>query len=933
MAFFVVTEDVSYEDQEITGKHFGVNLVTIFDEEFVDPDDELAGNVQELGATSLRFPGGSATENYFDMRQPDLAVSARNPSQTLTPMDQFFARAGEIGTSVTIVVPTQMAFSESAAQAMLSGTYGVRQDVTATYLQDVAAFVATAVAYAEVNGVRIEAFEIGNEFWGSGEMTAGEYGIVAGEVAALLQSELDALGVSGAEIIAQTTSSASQLYSSRNAVEAYVGEVDGVLRAFSQSDINSEFDGVVPEGWQSVTLSGQGSARSQVSQIANGINSVPGAAEAIDGIVQHYYQSGGFDRADGTKSFKFSQFQRLEDQLNRSPESPELTYHITEWNTNATGASNNRGLQNASMMIENFFELVANDVDVAQIWPLSFDAAQGISLVDLDGPGLAISGEMFRLMSESLPDSRPVLDWSVSGVIDVHGFERSTGAVFFISERSGARQSGVELDVSQFLDADEYFMTATQIWDGGAGGDDSTAAPVLTDTSGMISGTQTLAFDLDSWANMRIEVTYVGDGNNTLTGRGGDDQITGWGGADYIDGGAGADILDGGTGNDHLIGGLGDDRLKGGAGDDVVDGGEGYDIAEFADALTSYMIKFGSGAENGSSFELTGSSGETDTLFGIEVLSFSDQSLSVDRIAAYLEEAYGNLSDQASQGFLVSLEEIAAAPDPTAPPQVQMEIGRTSIHQVDSTYWQSVTFSERISDAAVIMGPASSQGGQPFTVRVRDVTETGFQFQIDEWDYLDGVHKSLDISWLAGSLGTHDLVDGSTIQFGALETTSLTNDNMELAGFDAAPIVVGQLAGDAEASSITHRLDDVSSEGFDFLVQFEEANAPLRSAVAQSTFYYAALEASSDGFIFATGSQSTNHRYREIGETLEDHESFFAEMQSIEGMDPGVLRYHMADSGEVSLKYKEEKSLDRESRHIDEDVAWFFADQGIYEFV
>ena len=48
--------------------------------------------------------------------------------------------------------------------------------------------------------------------------------------------------------------------------------------------------------------------------------------------------------------------------------------------------------------------------------------------------------------------------------------------------------------------------------------------------------------------------------------------------------------------------------------------------------------------------------------------------------------------------------------------------------------------SKAYEDPVVIMGPLTSAGGHPSTVRVKNVSPTGFEWQIDEWDYLDGAH-------------------------------------------------------------------------------------------------------------------------------------------------------------------------------------------------
>jgi hypothetical protein len=87
--------------------------------------------------------------------------------------------------------------------------------------------------------------------------------------------------------------------------------------------------------------------------------------------------------------------------------------------------------------------------------------------------------------------------------------------------------------------------------------------------------------------NVKVKVTLAGgDGNDTLTGGGGDDSISGGngndiirggGGNDYVYGGAGDDTVNGGNGSDVVYGGAGNDRINGNAGNDYLEGGRGND--------------------------------------------------------------------------------------------------------------------------------------------------------------------------------------------------------------------------------------------------------------------------------------------------------------------------------------------------------------------
>src|SRR4051794_2637873 len=68
-----------------------------------------------------------------------------------------------------------------------------------------------------------------------------------------------------------------------------------------------------------------------------------------------------------------------------------------------------------------------------------------------------------------------------------------------------------------------------------------------------------------------------GDGNDRLTGSGGDETLIGGAGNDRLDGGGANDTLEGDDGDDQLLGGDGNDTLAGGAGRDILAGGWGDD--------------------------------------------------------------------------------------------------------------------------------------------------------------------------------------------------------------------------------------------------------------------------------------------------------------------------------------------------------------------
>ncbi|UWQ78695.1 hypothetical protein K3725_15480 [Leisingera sp. S132] len=569
--------DAATDIVTITSSMFGANLVTHYDTEFVDHSDSHKVDVQSLGVSTLRFPGGAVTETHFDINKPNSAVSKIDSSVALTPMDEFFGAAGAIGADVSIVIPTQGGFETNALQALQSGTFGSRNQLDSDYVNDVLSYIDAALKNAEDNGVIVTAFELGNEFWGSGQMTAAEYGRLVGQLSVLVHKKLDAAG-NDADILVQTTASAG-IFSPNETSSIYVDVSGNVPSFYRQSYIDEEYDGVIPISFQTYTIDGQGRDWEQAADIAVGINAADGAPEAITGALLHYYANEGLAGVDAGKSNVFRRVNAFEELLDRSEDLPELTQHLTEWNPQE-GTHDTKGLKHASMLVEMVYEMATHGVEAAQIWPLTFNQTQERALLNHHGDGLSISGEAFKMMSESLVGLQAKFDFEVLGKIDVHGYgdpEDDNSLVLFVSERSGEFSENVTLDVGRYIPNTSYFIVKTELWDGGAGGEDSNAVPVLNYSDGAVTTGGLVELDLNAWANTRIEISYITERADIIVGRGGNDSIIGAGGNDLLEGNAGSDTLYGGAGDDEIMGGSGNDEIDGGANYDTIDAGEGND--------------------------------------------------------------------------------------------------------------------------------------------------------------------------------------------------------------------------------------------------------------------------------------------------------------------------------------------------------------------
>ncbi|WP_068112432.1 calcium-binding protein [Tropicimonas marinistellae] len=504
----------------------------------IDRDRMDAGTYDEaiadLGLTNLRYPGGSITEWYFDITDPDKTSvwdPDRGEMRDLLPLSTFLAQAAEAGVGVDLVIPTGALLDTGAlgARAPAPDAY----DAVKTYVADV-----LAGAYGDAHIVGIE---IGNEYWLSGEMTDAEYARIATVIAEAAQAAIDEHRASGA----------------------------------------------APAGWEepeiAVQIGQYGRYSTDPGHLQNDVVMAglsDAAAAAIDAVVAHYYTWGSYD---DLVNFEYY-FNRLDSWL-EDERFAGIEYHITEWNT-SNGRTDETGLKQASTILYMFSEMVAQGVDAAYVWPVQQN--NDTNLTGNEGDiELSFAGETFRMLSESVSGMDLVQRQSFrSGAAYVYRDGGET--VIFIASRSDTAET-FRLDLDALGLTGHYYWTEALGCDGAA--DDPEAAPLLTIGAGAADAASQARFSVDAYGVMRV--TFIDDTSgaaarlpdqiegsergDVLTGSAAADTMHGQGGADLITGGTGADRLAGGTGDDTIDGGGQNDRIVAGAGDDLVRGGNGRD--------------------------------------------------------------------------------------------------------------------------------------------------------------------------------------------------------------------------------------------------------------------------------------------------------------------------------------------------------------------
>lgn len=588
-----MTTTISFETSEtalatVSDDMFGGNFLIDRDRIGEGTYDEA---IQDLGLTNLRYPGGSVTEWFFDINDPDKTIGwdpDRQDWRELLPLSEFIADAASMNVGVTIVIPTGNLLGE--------GALGTRQPLETAY-EDVKTFVYDLISGA-YGGAEIAALEIGNEYWLSGEMNHVEYAAIASVIAEAAQA----------------------------AIDEYKAESNP------------------PDDWQEPEIAVQRGQFGMYSPDSGWVqnnylieNLTDEAAEAIDAVLTHYYVGGAYEDL-GTKSYHFDYL----DDWNDDPRFGDLKYYATEWNVGGSSTSE-AGMMGASAMLWVFSEMVLEGVDAAFVWPVQQNV--NITLANDEGEdALTIWGETFRLLSESTPD-KDLTARHDFGNGHVYVYEDAGQSVVFIASRSDTAAS-VELDLVS-LGLDGYAFTYTHLGTNGAF-DDYDALPVLTIEASYTDAGSSAFFDIGAYGVIRIVFdksrTIQGsaagtDGNDILTGSAENDALEGFDGDDTLNGGAGEDFLLGGAGNDCIDGGDqadiinagdGDDEVYGGNGTDEVDLGAGNDV--FWDNLQGGIWGMDTVRGGAGNDVINGGAGD-DTFFGDEGNDVIDGSGGNDDIA------------------------------------------------------------------------------------------------------------------------------------------------------------------------------------------------------------------------------------------------------------------------------------------------------------
>lgn len=242
--------------------------------------------------------------------------------------------------------------------------------------------------------------------------------------------------------------------------------------------------------------------------------------------------------------------------------------------------------------------------------------------------------------------------------------------------------------------------------------------------------------------------------------------------------------------------------------------------------------------------------------------------------------------------------------------------------------WKRVNFQKTYTHPVVVAGDPSLNGSEPVVVRIDNVTSTGFDICLQEWDYQDDRHTEESVGYIVMESGMHELPDGTLVYAGTLTTnaTRVFKHFYFEQVFNTSPILCATATTFNDADTITIRIRNVNTQGFQMEFQEQEANTGLHSTETVSYIAWEPSQGQIDGIAYEINKTSpvvTHSPYSIfINQYFSSTPSFISAMQTCNGSDTASLRWQEKTTDGINIQVAEEQSRDSETYHIEESIGY-----------
>jgi len=268
-----------------------------------------------------------------------------------------------------------------------------------------------------------------------------------------------------------------------------------------------------------------------------------------------------------------------------------------------------------------------------------------------------------------------------------------------------------------------------------------------------------------------------------------------------------------------------------------------------------------------------------------------------------------------------------------------------------------IDFRQTYDTVPLVFTLTTDVGGDPASLRVVNVTQTGFDVYSVEPDGEDGPHAKMSaVPYIAVEEGSHELPDGSKIVASKISTAKFQSklldgdswESISLSGFNTTPIVLGEIqTKNSERTDetvpdavslpwMTTVIRSVSSSGFDIALERSEtttgtvqnediAYLVMESGLNGDNSYFASSNAKkieyetirSDDIIRGWDDSSDGYVVN-FSKTYAKDPIVVMTKNSRDGVDGGWLRRRDISEGSIALVVDEDQANDSERSHTTE---------------
>ncbi|PLX27104.1 hypothetical protein C0581_03680 [Candidatus Parcubacteria bacterium] len=255
------------------------------------------------------------------------------------------------------------------------------------------------------------------------------------------------------------------------------------------------------------------------------------------------------------------------------------------------------------------------------------------------------------------------------------------------------------------------------------------------------------------------------------------------------------------------------------------------------------------------------------------------------------------------------------------------ELGKTSVIQEDNAQWHTVNLQNTYIDPVVIAQMSTYNGSNPAHIRLRNVGNTSFEFQIEEWDYLDQWHTTEEITYIVMERGSYE-VNGVMVDVGSATLKHNFKTVTYGAQFENVPVVLSQAQTYNGGQAVVTRQKNIDTNSFSVKLKEEEGND---GSHANEEVGYIAIEGGSHmlGNTFFNAivtPDNVTHSWQTVNFSSMNNPFFFSMMQSHDGGDSAGMRHRNVGSNSVEIMIEEEQSRDSEMSHTTESVGYLVLD-------